>query len=114
MLKWEFSTGIVLVFIHYGRRVLECLFVHKYSNPTKPITDFFTLAIHYWAIFGSLVGYCIFNPTYVSPDIGQFKYWLYVLTFFLTEALNCGCHFVLSSLRKTDKDQRAIPYVLFL
>lgn len=99
--------------IHYGRRILECIFVHKYSNPTIPVTDCLTIAIHYWGIFGSMVGYSLFHPAYASHDSVTLKYWICVIVYLLTEALNCGCHFVLASLRKTDTTKKCIPHVDF-
>lgn len=98
---------------HYGRRVLECLFVHRYSNPTILVSDFLTLVVHHWGLFGFLIGYFLFNPKYTPPVQGGFTFGLCVLFYLFTEAMNCACHFALRSLRSSGSDPKKIPHVLF-
>ena len=105
-------TCIILAMFHYVRRVLECLFLHIYSNPSMVISEFLTMAIEYWGVFGSLFGYSIFHPGYLAPELSEFKYWLYVIIYLFTEMMNCCCHFALRSLRMRGETRKGIPKVL--
>jgi len=98
---------------HYARRVLECLFVHNYSNPTIPLADFLLSLLHYWVMFGVLVGYFLFHPKYVSPEWENCFFWMLVGSFLFTELMNCCCHLILMTLRIPGEHKAQIPWVFF-
>ncbi|KAH3672196.1 hypothetical protein WICMUC_004425 [Wickerhamomyces mucosus] len=41
--------------IHYFKREIENIFVHKFSNSTMPLFNLFKNSGHYWALGGSLI-----------------------------------------------------------
>ena len=50
------GVGIVCWIIHFLKRELETLFVHKFSRPTMPLNNLFKNCAYYW-IFGAVIGY---------------------------------------------------------
>jgi hypothetical protein len=52
---------------HYAKRILETLFVHKFSRPTMPIENLFRNNGYYW-LAAACVGYEICNPQYVQVN----------------------------------------------
>ena len=50
------AVGVVCWIIHFLKRELETLFVHKFSRPTMPLSNLFKNCAYYW-IFGAVIGY---------------------------------------------------------
>ena len=45
---------------HYAKRELESMFVHIFSRPTLPFKGSIKNYVHYWILFGVMVGVEIF------------------------------------------------------
>jgi len=101
----------MLAMAHFARRILECLFVHIYSNPTIPLSEFLLGLVHYWGLFGMLVGYFLFHPSYTSPSWDSWAYYCLIAAYLFTELMNCCCHFVLMTLRVPGEYNNDIPWV---
>ena len=102
----------MLGLFHFGRRVLECLFVHIYSNVTIPLSEFLESVAHYWGLFGVLTCYFMLYPTYEPPALVRGPlYYVLVLGFAVAELLNLCCHFVLLTLRAPGQYHNGIPWV---
>ncbi len=100
----------MLGMIHFSRRILECLFVHIYSNATIPLAEFLAALAHYWGLYGILVCYFLFHPKYFSPAWNQWVYYGLIAGFLFTELMNCCCHFVLMTLRVPGDFKDEIPW----
>jgi very-long-chain enoyl-CoA reductase len=64
--NWVAWLGIVCWNLHFLKRELETIFVHKFSRPTMPLSNLFKNCTYYWA-FGAVIGYPLCSPSYVAP-----------------------------------------------
>ncbi|EDO28659.1 predicted protein, partial [Nematostella vectensis] len=91
---------------HYVKRLLETMFVHRFSKGTMPIFNLFKNCSYYWG-FGFLVGYFINHPLYTPPNLG--------LKMKVIAITDCSLfffviHTLLRDLRPPGSHERRIPY----
>eukprot|EP00088_Acartia_fossae_P047431 TRINITY_DN5141_c0_g1_i1.p1 TRINITY_DN5141_c0_g1~~TRINITY_DN5141_c0_g1_i1.p1 ORF type:complete len:302 (-),score=51.11 TRINITY_DN5141_c0_g1_i1:7-912(-) len=92
---------------HYAKRILETLFVHRFSNATMPIKNLFKNCSYYWG-FAAYIGYHINHPLYTAPSLNQMYGGL--AGFILCELGNFSIHVLLRNLRPAGSKVRKIPY----
>jgi len=61
------KIGITMLFLHYIKRELETLFVHRFSNDTMPFFNVFKNSTHYWILLGVGAMYFLVHPKYTPP-----------------------------------------------
>lgn len=92
--------------IHYAKRLLETLFVHRFSHATMPLRNLFKNSSYYW-LFAMYVAYHVNHPLYTSPS--QIQFIIGAAIFFICELGNLSIHLALRNLRPPGTTVRKIP-----
>uniref|UniRef100_U5EW85 very-long-chain enoyl-CoA reductase n=1 Tax=Corethrella appendiculata TaxID=1370023 RepID=U5EW85_9DIPT len=92
--------------IHYAKRLLETLFVHRFSHATMPLRNLFKNCIYYWG-FAAYVAYHVNHPLFTEPCRGCML--AAVTGFMISELGNFSIHVNLRNLRPAGSTVRKIP-----
>ncbi|KZO96552.1 hypothetical protein CALVIDRAFT_536923 [Calocera viscosa TUFC12733] len=57
-------TTYALVMLHFLKRELETLYLHRFSRSTMPFNFVFRNSAHYWLLSGALVALVVYSPSY--------------------------------------------------
>lgn len=99
-----------MVILHFVKREVETLFVHKFSANTMPVFNIFKNSFFYWAVSGLLCAYCIYSPTSLAATADQPVIDLVGTAIYLFgEVGNALVHLYLASLRSAGGTERKIP-----
>ncbi|KAJ0182497.1 hypothetical protein K1T71_001866 [Dendrolimus kikuchii] len=92
--------------VHYAKRLLETLFVHRFSHGTMPLKNLFRNCAYYW-LFTLYVAYHINHPLYTAPCTTCF--YVGLVGFILCELGNLSIHILLKNLRPPGTKVRRVP-----
>lgn len=93
---------------HYAKRLLETVFVHRFSHATMPIMNIFRNSVYYWG-FAAFVAYFINHPLYTPPAYGDKQVFGGLAAFIFAELGNFSCHVLFRNLRPAGSKVRKIP-----
>lgn len=93
---------------HYAKRLLETVFVHRFSHATMPIMNIFRNSAYYWG-FAALVAYFVNHPLYTTPSCDLQIYGGLAL-FVVSELGNLSIHLAFKNMRPAGSKVRKIPY----
>lgn len=93
---------------HYAKRILETIFVHRFSHATMPIMNLFKNCTYYWG-FAFYVGYYINHPLYTPALFKDLQIYAGLLGFIISELGNFSIHIALRNLRPPGTTERKIP-----
>lgn len=93
--------------VHYAKRELETLFVHRFSNATMPLSNLFKNCAYYWG-FAAVVAHFVTHQLY-TPVSSPLQFRLGMGAFYLCELGNLVAHVMLRNLRPPGTRVRAIP-----
>jgi len=92
---------------HYAKRILETLFVHRFSHSTMPLRNLFKNCTYYWG-FAAFMAYFINHPLYTAP--GETQVLVSLAFFAICEVGNFSIHILLKNLRPAGSKERKIPF----
>lgn len=103
------NLGAICWTFHYSKRILETLFVHRFSHATMPFFNLFKNCGYYWT-FTAMVSYFVNHPKYSVPSYGSVQIYAGLILFLLNELGNFSIHLLLRDLRPAGSNERRIPY----
>lgn len=92
--------------IHYAKRLLETIFVHRFSHSTMPLRNLFRNCAYYW-LFAMYVAYYVNHPLFTPPSYAQMT--IGMCGFLFAETGNFSIHMALRNLRPAGTTTRKIP-----
>lgn len=107
----------VLVLLHFAKRELETIFVHRFSNASMPFMNIFKNSIYYHFFGGLLLAYDIYRPAFsatsshIAGTIRSNEQFLWICTgiWAFAELSNLHTHLTLRSLRPANTRTRGVP-----
>ena len=105
------TLSLWMIVLHFLKRELETLFVHRFSLATMPFLNVFKNSAHYWLFSGVLIAYFTYSPnsptakTDASPLLTYSAVALYVFS----ELANLSTHLSLRALRRPGSTDRGVP-----
>lgn len=100
-----------MITLHFVKRELETLFLHRFSAATMPAWNVVRNSAFYWAIAGFLASVFIYLPGSLAASAADAS-WLNivgVLLYVFGELSNLAVHVNLASLRRPGSTERKIP-----
>ena len=96
--------------LHFLKRELETLFVHRFSNATMPVQNIFKNSFHYWVLAGVLIAAVAYSPTSATASQGTpLLTYAGLALYTIGELGNLNAHLVLRSLRSPGGTERGVP-----
>ncbi|CEF70702.1 Sc2 [Strongyloides ratti] len=102
------KLALICSTIHYGKRLFETQFIHRFSNGTMPQFNLFKNCSYYWG-FCAFMAYFINHPSYTTPYFGNAQVYFGLGVFILSELGNLSIHILLRNLRPEGSKVRKIP-----
>ncbi|XP_043960543.1 very-long-chain enoyl-CoA reductase isoform X3 [Gambusia affinis] len=93
---------------HYVKRLMETIFVHRFSHGTMPLRTIVKNCAYYWG-FSAWLAYYINHPLYTPPSYGELQVKYALFTFAMCEVGNLSIHMSLSNLRTDGFRVRRFP-----
>lgn len=106
----------MLVLLHFLKRELETLFVHRFSNATMPAFNIVKNSTHYWLLSGVLLAVGVYSPfNSAQGNRGTLRanplfVGACVAVWTAAELANLQSHLILKALRPVGTRVRKIPY----
>ncbi|BGP17382.1 hypothetical protein JCM10213_002865 [Rhodosporidiobolus nylandii] len=109
------TVALSLILLHYAKRELETLFVHRFSSATMPWFNIVKNSGHYWGLSGLLLAAPLYGPwngaKALSGTVFESDKWIWGWAglWAYAELSNLLTHLNLSSLRPAGTKVRQIP-----
>ncbi|XP_029979687.1 very-long-chain enoyl-CoA reductase [Sphaeramia orbicularis] len=93
---------------HYIKRLVETIFVHRFSHGTMPLRTIVRNCVYYWG-FSAWLAYYINHPLYTPPSYGELQVNYALAIFVICELGNFSIHLTLNNLRGEGPRSRRFP-----
>ncbi|KAK3070709.1 3-oxo-5a-steroid 4- dehydrogenase [Teratosphaeriaceae sp. CCFEE 6253] len=104
------TLSCLTITLHFVKRELETVFVHRFSNATMPASNIFKNSFHYWVLSGLLIAYFTYSPASMTASNGNtLMTYAGLALFAIGELANLNTHLVLRGLRSAGGTERGIP-----
>jgi very-long-chain enoyl-CoA reductase len=104
------TLSCLLICLHFLKRELETMFVHRFSAATMPARNIFKNSFHYWILAGLNIAVWIYAPSSpTAKPANQMILSAGLVLYAVGELWNFYAHLVLSSLRSSGGTERGIP-----
>ncbi|KAI4240767.1 MAG: hypothetical protein LQ352_007560, partial [Teloschistes flavicans] len=105
------SLTCTLITLHFLKRILETLFIHRFSTATMPLFNLFKNSAHYWLLAGLAIAYSTYSPNSraAASDPWPYLTYLSLALYAVGELGNLYAHLVLRNLRSSGGSERGIP-----
>ncbi|KAK1058387.1 Very-long-chain enoyl-CoA reductase [Friedmanniomyces endolithicus] len=104
------TLSCITITLHFVKRELETLFVHRFSNATMPARNIFKNSAHYWLLSGLLIAYFTYSPTSITAGEGSpLLTYAGLALYAIGELANLNTHLVLRNLRSPGGTERGVP-----
>eukprot|EP01133_Synstelium_polycarpum_P013383 gene13383-15742_t len=100
------NLALMCYSLHYIKRLLETVFVHRFSHGTMPLSNLFKNCTYYWGCT-AMVSYFVNHPLFTAPPAMRVIAGLAL--FLVSEFLNLTCHIQLRNLRPAGTTERNVP-----
>uniref|UniRef100_A0A3Q2CDX9 Very-long-chain enoyl-CoA reductase n=1 Tax=Cyprinodon variegatus TaxID=28743 RepID=A0A3Q2CDX9_CYPVA len=94
--------------LHYMKRLMETIFVHRFSHGTMPLRAIVKNCAYYWG-FSAWLAYYINHPLYTPPSYGELQVNYALFTFVMCEMGNLSIHISLRNLKVDGLRVRKFP-----
>ncbi|KAK6498916.1 3-oxo-5a-steroid 4- dehydrogenase [Arthrobotrys musiformis] len=104
------STQLIIctmVILHYIKRELETLFVHRFSSATMPLSSLIRNTSYYWTMGGIYLGYFLYAPS--TAEAQPLTLYAGLAIWLFAELSNFKTHLTLRGLRRAGSTDRGIP-----
>ncbi|EEP80275.1 conserved hypothetical protein [Uncinocarpus reesii 1704] len=101
----------LLLVLHFVKREIETVFVHRFSLATMPASYIIRNSAHYWILGGANLAYWVFAPGSPTARSKANPILLYsgIALFVFGQLANLNAHLTLRNLRKEGDTTRKIP-----
>jgi len=104
------TLSCMTITLHFVKRELETLFIHRFSNATMPARNIFKNSAHYWVLSGLLIAYFTYSPTSITAGQGNpLLTYAGLALYAVGELANLNTHLVLRNLRSPGGTERGVP-----
>ncbi|KAM0801570.1 3-oxo-5-alpha-steroid 4-dehydrogenase family protein-like protein [Usnea florida] len=104
------TLTLTLICLHFAKRELETLFIHRFSSATMPAFNIFKNSAHYWLLSGLNMAYWIYLPSAAAASASNPLITYPGLAMFVIGELgNLSNHLTLRNLRSSGSAERGIP-----
>ncbi|XP_047014673.1 very-long-chain enoyl-CoA reductase isoform X2 [Ictalurus punctatus] len=103
------SLACVCHSLHYIKRLMETVFVHRFTHGTLPLGVIIRNCVYYWG-FAAWLAYYINHPLYTPPSYGRPQIGCALVMFTLCEVGNFSIHWSLNTSGGDGDKYRSFPH----